>query len=99
VWALEAHRAAQTLQEMLTLKSDDIIGRAKSFQAIIKGQDIPAPTVPESFRVLVKELGGLGLKVSPIDAVVRKEESVFGEEERPFDAGFDDSLWSEKKDE
>ncbi len=99
VWALEAHRAAQTLQEMLTLKSDDIIGRAKAFQAIIKGQDIPAPTVPESFRVLVKELGGLGLKVSPIGGVIKKEENIFSEEERSSGTEFDDSLWSEKRDE
>lgn len=77
VWALEAHRAAHTLQEMLTLKSDDIVGRAKAFQAIIKGQDIPTPTVPESFRVLVKELGGLGLNVSPVGAIIKKEDSGF----------------------
>ena len=77
VWALEAHRAAHILQEMLTLKSDDIVGRAKAFQAIIKGQDIPDPTIPESFRVLVKELGGLGLKVSPVgvsEEILNKEE-------------------------
>jgi len=72
VWALEAHRAAHTLQEMLTIKSDDIVGRAQAFQAIIKGQESPASTIPESFKVLVRELAGLGLKVSPVGAVIKK---------------------------
>jgi DNA-directed RNA polymerase subunit beta len=65
VWALEAHRAAYTLQEMLTIKSDDVIGRAKAFEAIVKSLDIPEATVPESFRVLVKELNSLCLNVIP----------------------------------
>ena len=65
VWALEAHRAAYTLQEMLTIKSDDVVGRSKAFEAIVKGQDIPAPSVPESFKVLVRELNSLGLEVVP----------------------------------
>lgn len=69
VWALEAHRAAHILQEMLTIKSDDVVGRAKAFEAIVKGTDIPASTVPESFKVLVKELQALGLKVTPTGAV------------------------------
>ncbi len=69
VWALEAHRAAHILQEMLTIKSDDVIGRAKAFEAIVKGTDIPASTVPESFKVLVKELQALGLHVEPAMAV------------------------------
>jgi DNA-directed RNA polymerase subunit beta len=69
VWALESHRAAYILQEMLTIKSDDVVGRAKAFEAIVKGTDIPASTVPESFRVLVKELQALGLKVIPTGAV------------------------------
>lgn len=68
VWALEAHRAAHTLQEMLTIKSDDIDGRAKAFQAIIKGQEIPEPAIPESFKVLTKELAGLCLDISPVGA-------------------------------
>lgn len=68
VWALEAHRAAHTLQEMLTLKSDDVTGRAKAFEAIVKGTDIPAPTVPESFRVLMRELNSLGIDVVPHEA-------------------------------
>ncbi len=69
VWALEAHRAAYTLQEMLTIKSDDVVGRAKAFEAIVKGSEIPTPKVPESFKVLVKELQGMGLNISPIGAI------------------------------
>ncbi len=63
VWALEAYGAAHTLQEMLTIKSDDVYGRAKAYESIIKGTEIQGPKVPESFNVLVKELQGLGLKV------------------------------------
>jgi DNA-directed RNA polymerase subunit beta len=65
VWALEAHRAAYSLQEMLTVKSDDVVGRGKAFEAVVKGTDIPQPTVPESFKVLVKELNSLCLNVLP----------------------------------
>ena len=72
VWALEAHRAAHVLQEMLTIKSDDVVGRAKAFEAIVKGMDIPASTVPESFKVLVKELQALGLHVVPTGVVTAK---------------------------
>lgn len=67
VWALEAYGAAHTLQEMLTLKSDDVFGRAKAYESIIKQTEIVSPKVPESFNVLVKELQGLGLKVDLID--------------------------------
>jgi len=70
VWALEAHRARYILQEMLTIKSDDIVGRAKAFEAIVKGMDIPTPKVPESFKVLIKELQGLSLNVVPVGATV-----------------------------
>jgi len=66
VWALEAHRVPHTLQEMLTIKSDDVRGRQKSFEAIIKGLDIPQSNVPESFNVLVKELNALGLSIDYI---------------------------------
>jgi len=66
VWALEAYGAANTLQEMLTIKSDDVYGRSKAYESIIKGTDIVGPKVPESFNVLVKELQGLGLKVDLI---------------------------------
>ncbi len=72
VWALEAHRAAHVLQEMLTIKSDDVVGRAKAFEAIVKGLDIPASTIPESFKVLVKELQALGLNVIPTGVVSAK---------------------------
>lgn len=70
VWALESHRARYILQEMLTIKSDDVVGRAKAFEAIVKGTDIPTPKVPESFKVLIKELQSLGLNVVPTGAVV-----------------------------
>ncbi|MFH1970922.1 MAG: DNA-directed RNA polymerase subunit beta [Patescibacteria group bacterium] len=69
VWALEAHRAANTLQEMLTIKSDDVVGRAKAFEAIVKGVDIPAATIPESFKVLVRELNSLGLSIEAKGAI------------------------------
>jgi DNA-directed RNA polymerase subunit beta len=73
VWALESHRARYILQEMLTIKSDDVVGRAKAFEAIVKGTDIPTPKVPESFKVLIKELQSLGLNVVPVEAVVENE--------------------------
>ena len=63
VWALEAYGAAYTLQEILTVKSDDVVGRVKTYEAIIKGDNIPAPGIPESFKVLLKELQSLGLDV------------------------------------
>ena len=75
VWALEAHRARHILQEMLTIKADDVIGRAKAFEAIVKGTDIPTPKVPESFKVLIKELQSLGLNVVPVGATVYNEVS------------------------
>ena len=67
VWALEAYGAAHILQEMLTVKSDDITGRVKTYEAIVKGEPIQSPGVPESFRVLVKELQSLGLAVEVIN--------------------------------
>ena len=67
VWALEAYGAATTLQEMLTIKSDDVYGRAKAYEAIIKHEPIEGPKLPEGFNVLVKELQGLGLKVDLLD--------------------------------
>ena len=63
VWALEAYGAAYTLQEMLTVKSDDVVGRVKTYEAIVKGENIPEPGVPEGFKVLVKELQSLGLDI------------------------------------
>jgi len=67
VWALEAYGAAHALQEILTIKSDDIVGRTKTYEAIIKGKDIPEPSVPESFRVLKHELQALGIDVKLLD--------------------------------
>jgi DNA-directed RNA polymerase subunit beta len=68
VWALEAYGAAYTLQEILTVKSDDVVGRVKTYEAIVKGDDVPKPGIPESFRVLLKELQSLGLDVIVQDA-------------------------------
>ena len=67
VWALEAYGAANTLQEILTVKSDDTVGRVKTYEAIIKGENIPAPGVPESFKVLIKELQALCLDIKVLD--------------------------------
>lgn len=79
VWALEAYGAAHTLQEILTVKSDDVIGRVKTYEAIVKGENIPEPGVPESFKVLVKELQSLALDVKVLseeDAEIEIKESV-----------------------
>jgi len=81
VWALEAHKAAHTLQEMLTIKSDDVMGRAKAFESIVKGLDIPEPAVPESFRVLMRELNSLGIDVVPHEVI--EEDEVVLEEASP----------------
>lgn len=67
VWALEAYGAAYTLQEILTVKSDDVVGRVKTYEAIVKGQNIPKPGIPESFKVLIKELQSLGLDVKVLN--------------------------------
>ena len=67
VWALEAYGAAHVLQEILTVKSDDIMGRTKTYEAIVKGQDLPEPGIPESFRVMVHELQALALDVRMLD--------------------------------
>jgi DNA-directed RNA polymerase subunit beta len=80
VWALEAYGAANTLQEMLTIKSDDVYGRSKAYESIIKGTEIVGPKVPESFNVLVKELQGLGLKVDLIEQAGEKVEILDAEE-------------------
>jgi len=68
VWALEAYGAAYTLQEILTVKSDDVTGRVKTYEAIVKGLNVPKPGVPESFKVLIKELQSLCLDVQVLDA-------------------------------
>ena len=80
VWALEAYGAAHTLQEMLTVKSDDVVGRVKTYEAIVKGEPIQDPGLPESFRVLVKELQSLGLSVEVISDA--EEKMTFGKEEQ-----------------
>ena len=67
VWALEAYGAAYTLQEILTVKSDDVVGRVKTFEAIVKGLNVPTPGIPESFKVLIKELQSLALDVKVLD--------------------------------
>lgn len=85
VWALEAHRAASALQEMLTIKSDDVIGRARAFEAIVKGEEIPSSTIPESFKVLVKELQSLALEVVPT-GVVKKGKKMFSKDEEEENA-------------
>jgi DNA-directed RNA polymerase subunit beta len=72
VWALEAYGAAYTLQEILTVKSDDTLGRVKTYEAIVKGQNIPTPGVPESFKVLIKELQSLGLDIRVLDKEMRE---------------------------
>jgi DNA-directed RNA polymerase subunit beta len=74
VWALEAYGAAYTLQEMLTIKSDDLIGRSQAYRAIIQGEEVPAPNVPESFKLLVRELNGVGLAVETLGEGVSNQE-------------------------
>ena len=88
VWALEAYGAAYTLQEILTYKSDDVVGRVKTYEAIVKGDPIPTPGVPESFRVLVKELQSLGLDMKVLNAKDEEIElrDMDDDEEAPVDA-------------
>ena len=73
-WALEAYGAAYTLQEILTVKSDDVVGRVKTYEAIVKGENVPEPGVPESFKVLIKELQSLGLDVKVLSEDEREIE-------------------------
>jgi DNA-directed RNA polymerase subunit beta len=100
VWALEAYGAAHNLQEMLTIKSDDVTGRAKAYESIIKGDDILQPGVPESFKVLVKELQSLGLALEVINEeepkITAAEETV--EEAHKLETelkGIEEPLWRE----
>ncbi len=81
VWALEAYGAAYTLQEILTVKSDDIVGRVKTYEAIVKGHNVPKPGVPESFKVLVKELQSLGLDIRVLDKMGAEIELVENEDD------------------
>lgn len=91
VWALEAYGAAYTLQEILTVKSDDVLGRVKTYEAIVKGENVPKPGIPESFKVLIKELQSLGLDVSVLDeynnTIDLKQD--YDNEEGGITAGFD----------
>lgn len=103
VWALEAYGAAHTLQEILTVKSDDVIGRVKTYEAIVKGENIPEPGVPESFKVLVKELQSLALDVKVLseeDAEIEIKESVDDDDIDDFELMgeelIDDSLDDDK---
>ena len=84
VWALEAYGAAYTLQEILTVKSDDIVGRVKTYEAIVKGENIPTPGIPESFKVLIKEMQALGLDVKVLsendEEIQIKEASEYDED-------------------
>ena len=93
VWALEAYGAAHTLQEILTVKSDDVVGRVKTYEAIVKGENIPEPGVPEGFKVLIKELQSLGLDIrlySHDDKEIELKESI--------DEGIDFNLERNEKD-
>jgi DNA-directed RNA polymerase subunit beta len=83
VWALEGYGAAHTLQEMLTIKSDDVMGRSKTYESIVKGEAIKKPNIPESFKVLVKELQGLGLEVE----LIGEERTEASEEKAPEGKG------------
>ena len=84
VWALEAYGASYTLQEILTYKSDDVDGRVKTYAAIVKGQPLPKPGVPESFRVLVKELQALGLDMKVLDVDNNPVELEVGDDDENF---------------
>ena len=92
VWALEAYGAAYTLQEMLTIKSDDVVGRVKTYEAIVKGENVPEPGVPESFKVLIKELQSLGL-----DIRLYSEDNKELELKENIDDGIDFNMENEKK--
>ena len=96
VWALEAYGAAHTLQEILTIKSDDVIGRSKAYESTIKGEDIKEPRVPESFNVLVKELQGLGLAVDLI--AEEPEGEVVIEAEKVIEESYEENIEELKDD-
>ena len=82
VWSLEAYGAAYTLQEVLTVKSDDVVGRVKAYEAIVKGENIPEPGVPESFKVLLKELQALGLDINILSdkKILEMQEDTYDDE-------------------
>ena len=93
VWALEAYGASHTLQEMLTVKSDDVVGRIKTYEAIVKGENIPEPGVPAGFKVLIKELQSLGL-----DVRLYSQDNKELELKENIDEGIDFNLEREQKD-
>jgi DNA-directed RNA polymerase subunit beta len=99
VWALEAYGAAYTLQEILTVKSDDVNGRVRTYEAIVKGHNIPKPGVPESFKVLVKELQSLCLDVRVLDEHGRKIELQGDDMESPGESMRDESYYQSSDDE
>ena len=95
VWALEAYGAAYTLQELLTVKSDDIVGRVKTYESIVKGENVPEPGVPESFKVLIKELQSIALDIKVLsedaeEILIRDIEDDVGETAREFDLTADE---------
>lgn len=73
VWALEAYEARENLQEMLTIKSDDIVGRSRAYKALIQGEEIPEATLPESFKLLIRELNGLCLEIEPVEKNIKNK--------------------------
>lgn len=98
VWALEAYGAAYTLREILTVKSDDVVGRVKTYEAIVKGQPMPEPWLPESFRVLKKELQALALDIRLLDENDQEiDERNIEDEERRFPRSIEKEDVNEEK--
>ena len=92
VWALEAYGASYTLQELLTVKSDDVLGRVKTYEAIVKGENVPEPGIPESFKVLIKELQALSLDVKILledESEIELKEVDEEIEEQPLDVNME----------
>ena len=94
VWALEAYGAANILQEILTVKSDDVVGRVKTYEAIVKGENIPDPGIPESFKVLIKELQSLALDVKVLSA---DKEEIIVRDSVDDEAEFNEIMLAEKE--
>lgn len=102
VWALEAYGAAYTLQELLTVKSDDVVGRVRTYESIVKGENVPEPGVPESFKVLIKELQSLGLDVKVLSETaeeieIREAEDDVSEAARELELGLDSGEYREEE--
>ena len=98
VWALEAYGAAHILQEILTVKSDDVVGRVRTYEAIVKGENIPEPGIPESFKVLIKELQSLCLDVKVLseeDEELEVKESIDMDDD--VDGNFESSFVSDER--